>query len=68
MGYINKELFTRQMTRNEFLQLAEVVVLSDIVVNNFISTFKSHMGYIAHNSKNAKEQSGHKLRPRKYGK
>lgn len=37
-----RELFSKQMTRKEFLQLTGVVVLSAIGVTNFISNFKFH--------------------------
>ena len=43
MGYTKRELFTRQMSRKEFLQLAGVVILGIIGVNNFVSTIKSHI-------------------------
>lgn len=44
MGYTKRELFTRQMSRKEFLQLAGVVILTVIGVNNFISNLKSQIG------------------------
>lgn len=40
---MKKELFSKQMSRREFLQLAGVVLLSAIGITNFMNNMKNHV-------------------------
>ena len=62
-----KELFAKQMTRKEFLQLAGVAILTLVGVTNFVSTIKSHLNNSAHGSKVATKQADHGFGSRKFG-
>ncbi len=62
-----KELFAKQMTRKEFLQLAGVAILTVIGVTNFVSTLKSHLNNSGQGNEVAKSKTDHGFGSRKFG-